>query len=61
MSGEVFLGLKKALDLVGHDILLKKLTIYLKNESSLPLKKNYTFIIEGNASYSMVLTPLKSQ
>ena len=61
VSGVLFLDLKKAFDLFDHDNLLKKLAIYLKNESSLPFKKKNTFIIEGNASYSMVLTPLKSQ
>ena len=36
VSGVVLLELKKAFDLVDHDILLKKLAIYLKNSSSLP-------------------------
>ena len=35
MSGVVFLDLKKAFYLVDHDILLKKLAIYLKNSCSL--------------------------
>ena len=41
VSGVVFLDLKKAFDLVDHDILLKKLNSYLKNSSSLPLFKSY--------------------
>ena len=31
VSGVVFLDIKKAFDLVDYDILLKMLTIYLKN------------------------------
>ena len=41
VSGVVFLDLKKAFYLVGHDILLKKLAIYLKNSSFLPFLKSY--------------------
>ena len=39
--GVVFLDLKKAFDLVDHDILLKKLAIYLKNSSCLLFLKSY--------------------
>ena len=42
VSDVVFLNLKKAFDLVDYrDILLKKLTIYLKNSCSLPFFKSY--------------------
>ena len=41
VSGVVFLDLKKAFDLVDHDILLKKVAIYLKNSNSLPFYKSY--------------------
>ena len=58
VSGVVFL--EEVFDRVDHDILLKQLAIYLKNESSLPLV-NHIFMIERNASYSMALTPPKNQ
>ena len=60
VSGVVFLDLKKVHGLVDHDILLKKLAIYLKNSSSLPFF-NHIFIIELNASYPMAFTPPRSQ
>ena len=41
VSGVLFLDLKKAFDLVDHDILLNKLAIYLKNSSSLPFFQSY--------------------
>ena len=43
VSGVAFLDLKKAFGLVDHDILLKKLVIYLKNSSSLPFFYIYIF------------------
>ena len=58
--GVVFLDLKKAFDLVDHDILLKKLAIYLKNSSSLPFFKSYLHN-RTQCSYSMALTPPKNQ
>ena len=41
VSGVVFLDLKKAFDLVDHDILLRKLAIYFKKSTSLPFFKSY--------------------
>ena len=37
----VFLDLKKAFDLVDHNMLLTELTSYLQNSSSLPFLKSY--------------------
>ena len=80
VSGVVFLDLRKASELVDHDILLKKLTIYLKTSYSLSFFKLYidnrmqcelkkkksetimtVSVKECNVSYSMALTPLKTQ
>ena len=41
ITGCVFLDLKKAFDLVDHDILLKKLSIYFQNSNTLALIKSY--------------------
>ena len=60
VSGVVFLDLKKAFDLADQDILLKKLTIYLRNSCSVPFF-NHIFITQPNASSSVALTPPKSQ
>ena len=58
VSGVVFLDLKKAFDLVDHDILLKKFAIYLKNSSSPPYLKSYlhnrTQCVLLNGSYSSI-------
>ena len=59
VSGVVVLDLKKALDLVDHDILLQKLTIYLKNSSFLPFFKSYlhnrTQCVLLHSSYSRIV------
>jgi hypothetical protein len=41
MSGAVFLDLKKAFDLVDHDILLNKLTVYHLNATSIAFFRSY--------------------
>ena len=41
VSGVIFLDLKKAFDLVDHNIMMYKLGCYLQNSSSLPFFKSY--------------------
>ena len=41
VSGVIFLDLKKAFDLVDHNIMMYKLGCYLQNSSSLPFSKSY--------------------
>ena len=41
MTGVIFMDLKKAFDLIDHNILLKKLKIYFRNESTVLLFKSY--------------------
>ena len=41
VSGVIFLELKKAFDLVDHNIMMYKLGCYLQNSSSLPFFKSY--------------------
>ena len=41
VSGVIFLDLKKAFDLVDHNIMMYKLGCYLQNLSSLPFFKSY--------------------
>ena len=60
VSGVVFLDLKKAFDLDGHNILVKNLTIYLTNSCSLQNKFNHILITQSNVSCSTYLTLLKT-
>ena len=61
----VFLDIKKAFYLVDHDILLKKLAIDLLKKKAVIMFStiflNHIFVIKRVASYSMALTPPKSQ
>ena len=41
LTGAVFLDLRKAFDLVSHEILAKKLSLYLRNQTSLSFFKSY--------------------
>ena len=56
INGAVFLDLKKAFDLVNHEILLEKISLYLQNDTITNLLKSYlneriqTVCINGNMS-----------
>ena len=60
MVGAVFLDMRKAFDLVNHEILLEKLKLYLKNDSTISFLSSYLSnrhqTVYSNGSFSSLKT-----
>ena len=56
LNGAVFLDLRKAFDLVDHNILIEKLSLYLKNNKIISLLKSYL----SSRTQTVVLNNIKS-